>query len=207
MTEVIARRGYHGPSNEEAIEAIHGELDALWDDASFVPDMDRMTFTTAVIEAAANIVQHALPVGEKPVEIGVDISVRPTRLVARVSAFNAREPFAEDMQPDMPDEDAESGRGPCAHRGLGDNRDLRTPGRHQHVDPDPQHLILAHIQRLFGRSSLTSHRFSGDPHAHPTGFRAILAHIPPVSGRSSLTSRNPGTRRGVFCPSPDMTQL
>ncbi|BCW47003.1 ATP-binding protein [Arthrobacter sp. StoSoilB5] len=111
MTEVIARRGYHGPSNEEAIEAIHGEIDALWDDASFVPDMDRMTFTTAVIEAAANIVQHALPVAEKPVEIGVDISVRPARLVARVSAFNAREPFAEDMQPHMPDEDAESGRG------------------------------------------------------------------------------------------------
>ncbi|MET4622205.1 serine/threonine-protein kinase RsbW [Arthrobacter sp. 2762] len=111
MTEVIARRGYHGPSNEEAIEAIHGELDALWDDASFVPDMDRMTFATAVIEAAANIVQHALPVAEKPVEIGVDISVRPTRLVAKVSAFNAREPFAEDMQPTMPDEDAESGRG------------------------------------------------------------------------------------------------
>ncbi|YCK82639.1 ATP-binding protein [Arthrobacter sp. D3-18] len=111
MTEVIARRGFHGPSNEEAIEAIHNELDALWDDASFVPDMDRMTFATAVIEAAANIVQHALPVAEKPVEIDVDISVRPTRLVARVSAFNAREPFANDMQASMPDEDAESGRG------------------------------------------------------------------------------------------------
>ncbi|MFK0039735.1 ATP-binding protein [Paenarthrobacter sp. NPDC090517] len=111
MTEVIARRGFHGPSNEEAIEAIHNELDALWDDASFVPDMDRMTFATAVIEAAANIVQHALPVAEKPVEIDVDISVRPTRLVARVSAFNAREPFANDMQANMPDEDAESGRG------------------------------------------------------------------------------------------------
>lgn len=111
MTEVIARRGFRGLSNEEAIEAIHAELDALWDDASFVPDMDRMTFTTAVIEAAANIVQHALPVAEKPVEIGVDISVRPTRLQARVSAYNAREPFAEDMQANMPDEDAESGRG------------------------------------------------------------------------------------------------
>ncbi|UKA49275.1 ATP-binding protein [Arthrobacter sp. FW305-123] len=111
MTEVIAHRGFHGPSNEEAIEAIHNELDALWHDASFVPDMDRMTFATAVIEAAANIVQHALPVAEKPVEIDVDISVQPTRLVARVSAFNAREPFAGDMQASMPDEDAESGRG------------------------------------------------------------------------------------------------
>ena len=111
MTDVIARRGYHGPSNDDAIEAIHNELDALWDDASFVPDMDRMTFATAVIEAASNIVQHAQPVAEKPVEIAVDISVRPTRLVARVSAFNAREPFANDMQASMPDSDAESGRG------------------------------------------------------------------------------------------------
>ncbi|NQD87235.1 ATP-binding protein [Paenarthrobacter sp. CM16] len=111
MTEVIARRGFHGPSNEEAIEAIHNELDALWDDASFVPDMDRMTFATAVIEAAANIVQHALPVAEKPVEIDVDISVRPSRLIAKVSAYNAREPFANDMQASMPDSDAESGRG------------------------------------------------------------------------------------------------
>ncbi len=111
MTEVIAHRGFHGPSNEEAIEAIHNELDALWDDASFVPDMDRMTFATAVIEAAANIVHHALPVAEKPVEIDVDISVRPARLIARVSAFNAREPFADDMQASMPDAEAESGRG------------------------------------------------------------------------------------------------
>ncbi|UXM91124.1 ATP-binding protein [Paenarthrobacter sp. JL.01a] len=111
MTDVVARRGFHGPSNDEAIESIHNELDALWDDASFVPDMDRMTFATAVIEAAANIVQHALPAAEKPVEIDVDISVRPARLVARVSAHNAREPFADDMQASMPDSDAESGRG------------------------------------------------------------------------------------------------
>lgn len=111
MTEVIAHRGFHGPSNEDAIEAIHNELDALWDDAAFVPDMDRMTFATAVIEAAANIVQHAVPVAEKPVEIDVDISVRPARLVARVSAYNAREPFASDMQASMPDSEAESGRG------------------------------------------------------------------------------------------------
>lgn len=111
MTEVIARRGFHGQSNDDAIEAIHDELDALWEDASFVPDVDRMTFATAVIEAAANIVQHALPVADKPVEIDVDISVWSARLVARVSAFNAREPFANDMQASMPGSDAESGRG------------------------------------------------------------------------------------------------
>ncbi|MFJ4171503.1 ATP-binding protein [Paenarthrobacter sp. NPDC089714] len=111
MSDVIARRGYHGPSNDEAIEAIHNELDALWDDASFVPDMDRMTFATAVIESAANIVQHAEPVAEEPVEIDVEIGVWPARLVARVSAHHAREPFADDMQASMPDSEAESGRG------------------------------------------------------------------------------------------------
>ena len=111
MTEILARRGYHGPATDESIEAVHDEMDALWEDASFVPDMDRMTFATAVIESAANIVQHALPVAEKPVELDVDISVRPACLVARVSAHNAREPFANDMRADMPAEDAESGRG------------------------------------------------------------------------------------------------
>lgn len=111
MTEVLARRGFRGPSNEDAIEAVHTELDSLWDDASFVPEMDRMTFTTAVIEAAANIVQHAIPVAEKAVELGVDITVRPTRLQARVSAYNAMEPFASELEPSMPDEESESGRG------------------------------------------------------------------------------------------------
>lgn len=111
MTEVIARRGFHGPSEPEAIESIHEELDALWEDASFVPDMDRMTFATAVIEAAANIVQHAEPVAEAQVEIDVEIGVWPARLVARVSAHNAREPIAEDMQACLPDSEAESGRG------------------------------------------------------------------------------------------------
>ncbi len=145
MTEVIAHRGFHGPSNEEAIEAIHNELDALWDDASFVPDMDRMTFATAVIEAAANIVQHALPVAEKPVEIDVDISVRPTRLIARVSAL--QRPGA--VRQRHAGFNAGFGCGVRARvgadRGLGDHRDVRAPGRHQHVDPDPQHLILSHL--------------------------------------------------------------
>ncbi|MCZ9883040.1 ATP-binding protein [Arthrobacter sp. B2a2-09] len=111
MTDVLARRSYHGPSDDIAIDAVHTELDSLWDDAAFVPVMDRMTFTTAVIEAAANIVQHALPVAEDPVELGVDIIVRPMLLQARVSAYNAREPFASEMRPSMPGEESESGRG------------------------------------------------------------------------------------------------
>ncbi|MBT2512614.1 ATP-binding protein [Arthrobacter sp. ISL-30] len=111
MTEMVARRGYRGESVPEAIEAVHTELDSLWEDADFVPEMDRMTFTTAVIEAASNIVQHAEPVAEAPVELGVDISVWSTRLVARVTAFNAKEPFASPPETGLPDDDSESGRG------------------------------------------------------------------------------------------------
>ncbi|XAS67059.1 ATP-binding protein [Micrococcaceae bacterium Sec5.7] len=111
MTEFLARRSFRGQSSPEAIEAVHEMLDDLWEDASFVPDMDRMTFATAIIESASNIVQHAEPEAQDPVELGVDISVQLALLQARVSAFHAREPFASQMEPGMPDEDSESGRG------------------------------------------------------------------------------------------------
>ena len=45
-----------------------------------------------------------------PVELGVDISVQPTLLRARVSAFYAKPPFGP-MEPGTPDDDSESGRG------------------------------------------------------------------------------------------------
>ena len=111
MTELLAHRGYRGKSEPDTIEAVHTELDSLWEAAHFVPELDRMTFTTAVIESASNIVQHAEPAGQAPVELGVDIAVWSTRLVARISAFNAREPFASPPYAGLPDDDSESGRG------------------------------------------------------------------------------------------------
>jgi serine/threonine-protein kinase RsbW len=110
MTRVLASRSFRGLAAEDAIESVHNDLDSLWLDAPFVQDMDQMTFTTAVIESASNIVQHAEPVGQDPVELGVDIEVRPTVLQARVSAYHAKPPFGP-MEPGTPDEDAESGRG------------------------------------------------------------------------------------------------
>jgi serine/threonine-protein kinase RsbW len=111
MTEVLAQRSFRGLSTAEAIESVHDELDGLWNDAPFVQAMDQMTFTTAVIESASNIVQHALPAkAQRPVELGVDISVQPTLLQARVSAFNAKPPFGP-MEPGTPDDESESGRG------------------------------------------------------------------------------------------------
>jgi serine/threonine-protein kinase RsbW len=111
MTEVLAQRSFRGLADVEAIESVHNELDGLWEDAPLVQAVDQMTFTTAVIESASNIVQHAQPAkAQKPVELGVDISVQPTLLRARVSAFYAKPPFGP-MEPGTPDDDSESGRG------------------------------------------------------------------------------------------------
>ena len=110
MTEVLASRSFRGPAAEDAIEAVHNDLDSLWLDVPFVSDMDQMTFTTAVIESASNIVQHARPAGDREVELGVETTVQPTLLQARVSAYNAKPPYGP-MEPATPGDDAESGRG------------------------------------------------------------------------------------------------
>ena len=118
MTEVVARRSLRQAALPAAIEDVHNELDKLWEDASFVPDMDRMTFATAVIEAASNVVQHAVPESAVPVELGVDISVSAAQLRARVSAFHAASPGPLGSDASMPDGEAESGRGLALIRAL-----------------------------------------------------------------------------------------
>lgn len=111
MNEVLASRSFRDQARPEAIDAVHSQLDALWDDASFVPEIDRMTFATAVVEAASNVVQHAVPESAVPVELGVDICIREASLRAKVSAFGAADPAIGGADPEMPDEEAESGRG------------------------------------------------------------------------------------------------
>lgn len=118
MTSVLARRSFRDRATPEAIDAVHGELDGLWEDAPFVPEMDRMTFATAVIEAASNVVQHAVPETAAPVELGVDICVRQTSLKAQISAFGAVQPESSGADAGMPLEDAESGRGLALIRAL-----------------------------------------------------------------------------------------
>lgn len=118
MTDVLARRQFRDQAAPESIEAVHAQLDELWDDASFVPETDRLTFATAVIEAATNIVQHAVPDSPAPVELGVDICVRAHSLRAQVSAFGAADPELNADAAGMPGPDAESGRGLALIRAL-----------------------------------------------------------------------------------------
>jgi serine/threonine-protein kinase RsbW len=119
MGDVLASRTFRDRATPEAIDAVHLQLDSLWEDAAFVPEIDRMTFATAVVEAASNVVQHAVPDSAAPVEIGVDICIREESLRAKVSAFGACDPdLAEDADPEMPGEEAESGRGLALIRAL-----------------------------------------------------------------------------------------
>ncbi|WP_284984004.1 ATP-binding protein [Arthrobacter sp. efr-133-TYG-118] len=118
MTDIIARRHFRDKAAEQSIEAVHNQLDELWNDASFVPELDRLTFTTAVIEAATNVVLHAVPDSPAPVELGVDIWIKAQSLRAQISAFGAADPELDADAAGMPGPDAESGRGLALIRAL-----------------------------------------------------------------------------------------
>ncbi|WP_150308541.1 ATP-binding protein [Planctomonas psychrotolerans] len=117
MTDVLAEVSRSGPATAETVDALHDDLDRLWAAADFVPDLDRMAFATAVIEAASNVVQHAVPSRES-VQLGVDISVRPHRLHARILEIGAAPASVELAGEHGDDEEAESGRGLALIRAL-----------------------------------------------------------------------------------------
>ncbi len=118
MNDLIARRSFRDQAVAASIEDIHVLLDELWKDASFVPEMDRITFATAVVEAASNIVQHSVPISPSPVELGVEIGVRARSLRAEISAYGAADPKVNPHDQGMPGPEAESGRGLALIRAL-----------------------------------------------------------------------------------------
>jgi serine/threonine-protein kinase RsbW len=117
MSEVLAARSRQGPAIPATVDALHGDLDDLWQEAGFVPELDRMAFATAVIEAASNVVQHAAPASEVPLQLGVEITVQPRRLQARISEIGAA-PSDPAAAAGTAAEDAESGRGLMLIRAL-----------------------------------------------------------------------------------------
>lgn len=91
MTDPLVRRTLEEPASDEAIENLHVLLDQLWLDAAFVPALDQMAFTTAVIEAASNVVQHGVPADGATLLLGVELSVETERLRAVISEIGAAE--------------------------------------------------------------------------------------------------------------------
>lgn len=107
LPELLSRR-LHVPAAPECLDRIQDLLDQVWDDGPAVSPSDRMTFSTAVVEVAGNIVAHAC--GSAPVEIDLLISLHPDRVEARL--LDTGEPA--DLPPGplaMPGPMEEHGRG------------------------------------------------------------------------------------------------
>jgi serine/threonine-protein kinase RsbW len=110
MTEILAQRAFRAPATPRAIDELHTELDLMWKTASFVPEFDQMAFTTAVIEAASNLVQHGVAATGSELVLGVALTVRSSALQARISEIGAV-PSPELPSAGLPDDDQENGRG------------------------------------------------------------------------------------------------
>ncbi|KLU08484.1 ATP-binding protein [Kocuria sp. SM24M-10] len=111
MTEPSVHRTRRGPATPQTLEAVHDDLESLWAEIAFVPEPDRMAFTLAVVEAVTNSIVHAVPLDGQVLELALEITVTPRRLVARVYEINAA---PAQISPDgsaLKDGLAESGRG------------------------------------------------------------------------------------------------
>ena len=89
MTEGTPRRSRRGPATAATVEAVHDDLDDLWSEAESVPEVDRMAFTLAVVEIATNVVAHAERATDSPLELQVDVTAAPHRLLAKIYEFGA----------------------------------------------------------------------------------------------------------------------
>lgn len=134
MTDVLASSAVRLPATPEAVDAVHGQLERLWEVADFVPALDRMAFETAVVEAASNAVRHAVAASGAVLEIGVEATVTRRSLEARICEYGAvvpdldpaalaggdpgRDPAHGAGGPDTGEHVPESGRGLALIRAL-----------------------------------------------------------------------------------------
>jgi serine/threonine-protein kinase RsbW len=111
MTEPVVVRSRRGPATAQTVDALHGDLDALWSEAGQVAERERMAFTLAVVEAASNVVDHAVPSSPEGVQLGVEITVAPHRLKAEIYEINAEPAHVDLDQGRSMDTLVDSGRG------------------------------------------------------------------------------------------------
>lgn len=90
---------------------VHDDLDSLWDEANFVPEPDRMAFTLAVVETATNVVEHAVPATDVPLELEVTVTAAPHRLQAKIYEIGAAPAALDPGATPVVEELQESGRG------------------------------------------------------------------------------------------------
>lgn len=95
-------------SPPDDVNDVHDLFEGVWASDTTVPAEDRMAFETAVVELAANVIQHA-DAGDG-VTWRLSVSCTPTTLEARLTD-DGREAEIELQGRSIPDALAESGRG------------------------------------------------------------------------------------------------
>ena len=98
----------HACTDPECLGKVHNLLADMWAISTDVSELDQMMFETAVIEIAANIVQHGTEEG--PVNCNLVLEVYPDRLDAHFKDDGVTA-HVDIGAATLPDAFAESGRG------------------------------------------------------------------------------------------------
>lgn len=98
----------HACADPDCLGKVHCLLEDMWAGSPDVSEVDRAMFETAVIEIAANIVQHST--AEGPVNCNLTLEVYPERLDAHFRDDGLTAAVNLDTAA-MPDALTESGRG------------------------------------------------------------------------------------------------
>lgn len=100
--------GLHTCVDPDYLGKVHNLLAEMWSTSTDVSELDRIMFETAVMEIAANIVQHASDKGR--IKCNVILGVYPDRLDA-LFKDDGRIAHVDVNAAELPDALAESGRG------------------------------------------------------------------------------------------------
>lgn len=106
MTETTRSLTLQSPPDD--VDAVHELVAGLWDDRPDVGALDRMAFETALIELASNVIEHADD--GQGVTCVVSVTVDDGVMSARLRDGSEPGDFRLTTR-EMPDADAESGRG------------------------------------------------------------------------------------------------
>jgi serine/threonine-protein kinase RsbW len=116
-------------SPPDDVDTVHDLLARVWDDSPAVSAGDRMRFETALIELASNVMRHA-DAGQG-VSCTLTIDVTEDGIEARLRD-NGRPGDIELSRIEMPDEEAESGRGLALIHSLVDEVEYRRAADENH---------------------------------------------------------------------------
>lgn len=117
MPEVLAEGHVRGPATPLIVEAVQDELVHLWGRALVIGAEDRLPFELAVVEVVTNAVRHAKPTGGE-VQLDLEVEVQSDLLLARLFELGAQPVTIPEGAGEMPDPEAEAGRGLALARQL-----------------------------------------------------------------------------------------